>query len=108
MRSFLLVLALAVPAVAASAAPTLTDPHPGKIATGSHRSQWVRMSFHNVSPQGQTLTIGENSYLVPVARTVTLSIAAGSTVQLSSPWNSHVNGQLRVGASDAGRTVILQ
>ena len=112
MRSFVLFLALAVPAAGASAAPTITtDPHPlpGLSAPGRH-AQWIRLSFYNPSVQGRVLNIGTESYLVPACKTLTLQVTAGSLVRLSSPWNSRLNGQtlMQVTSVDAGRTVTMQ
>ena len=108
MRSLALILALALPSAVASAAPTTADPHPSTIITQSHKARWVRMSFTNQSLQGRLLTVGENSYLVLPGETVKLDVKAGSTLLQTSPWNSRVNSQMVVTASDDDRTVLMR
>ena len=111
MRSFALFLALAVPVATASAAPyTTTDPHPlNKVSTQANHSQWIRMSFRNTTLKGRVLTIGANQFDVPVGKTLDLAVATGSTVHVSSPWDSHLNKTLmQVTAADADRTVTVQ
>ena len=80
MRSFVLMLALAVPAAAASATPyTTTDPHPlSRMSTQGNHTQWIRMTFRNTTLKGRVLTIGANQFNVPAGRTLDLAVATGS------------------------------
>ncbi len=110
MRSFALFLALAVPSVTAFAAPNVpTDSHT-KLSSPAHKAEWIRVSFYNQNLRGREVTIGENTFAVPARSTVHLSIAPGSTVQVSSPWDQHIDGptKFQVAASDANSTVTLR
>ncbi len=108
MRSLALLFALAVPVATASAASTTVDARPlSNVSAKARHAQWVRMSFYNPTMKLQQLQVGRDSFLVQGHQTIALSVAAGSTVHLSSPQDSRINEQIEVTSADANRTVVM-
>jgi len=112
MRSILAVAVLAVSIAAplsavASTRATFTNP---TSVRHQPRTQEVYVTFHNITSQDRELVIGDQSFKVRNAASITLNVPVGSVIRVYSQTNSKVNGQqlMQVSAADANSTVVLK